>query len=70
MLTVSLANAKQYPAIAAGMLSRHKPHPCRQVSAILEFLAISIPRTATFAMTTSLVGATSVTAGWGNSPSH
>src|SRR5690606_8551651 len=41
MLTASLANAKQYPAIAAGMLSRHKPHPCRQVPAILEVGSIT-----------------------------
>ena len=36
MLTASLADAKQYTPIPAGMLSRHKPHPCRQVPAILE----------------------------------
>lgn len=41
MLTASLANAKQCPAVAAGMLSRHKPHPCRQVPAILEIASIT-----------------------------
>ncbi len=36
MLTASLADSKQDAAIAAGMLSRHKAHPCCQVPAILE----------------------------------
>ncbi|CAD7026891.1 hypothetical protein RHAB21_01311 [Pseudorhizobium halotolerans] len=36
MLSASLADAKQYTPIPAGMLSRHKAHPCRQVPAILE----------------------------------
>ena len=41
MLTASLADSKQYAAIAAGMLSRHKPHPCRQVPAILKVGSIT-----------------------------
>ena len=40
MLTASLADAKQYTPIPAGMLSRHKAHPCRQVPAILEVCSI------------------------------
>lgn len=41
MLTASLADTKQYASIAAGMLSRHKAHPCRQVPAILEVGSIT-----------------------------
>jgi hypothetical protein len=41
MLTASLADAKENPPIAAGMLSRHKSHPCSQVPAILEVCPIT-----------------------------
>lgn len=41
MLTASLADAKENPPIAAGMLSRHKSHPCSQMSAILEVCPIT-----------------------------
>ena len=41
MLTASLADTKEYAPIAAGMLSRHKAHPCSQVPAILEVASIT-----------------------------
>lgn len=41
MLTASLADAKQYAPIAAGMLSRHKAHPCSQMPAVLEVCSIT-----------------------------
>lgn len=44
MLTASFADAKQYASIAAGMLSRHKAHPCRQVPAILKICSITNSR--------------------------
>lgn len=44
MLTASFADAKQYASIAAGMLSRHKAHPCSQVPTILEVCPITNSR--------------------------
>lgn len=41
MLTAPLTDSKQYTAITAGVLSRHKAHPCRQVPTILEVGSIT-----------------------------
>jgi hypothetical protein len=44
MLTTSLADAKQYASIAAGMLPRHQAHPGGQMSAILKVCSITDSR--------------------------